>query len=66
MAKKEDLGMDFGNGSSLAPDIDKDLEAECNPKELTEKKANIKDGVDFVRKEGADGMFEEVGMGEGD
>lgn len=34
MAKKEDLGMDFGSGKSVAPDTDKDLENECNPKEL--------------------------------
>jgi hypothetical protein len=34
VAKKEDLGMDFGGGSSKVPDIDKDLENECNPKEL--------------------------------
>jgi hypothetical protein len=38
VAKKEDLGMDFGTGVSAAPDIDKDLEAECNPKELSDKK----------------------------
>lgn len=39
--------MDFGAGSGTVPDIDKDLEAECNPKELTGKKANIKEGIDF-------------------
>ena len=34
VARKEDLGMDFGAGNSIAPDVDKDLESECNPKEL--------------------------------
>jgi hypothetical protein len=33
VAKKEDIGMDFGSGNGV-PDIDHDLEAECNPKEL--------------------------------
>ncbi len=32
VAKKEDVGMDFGSGSSSVPDVDHDLEAECNPK----------------------------------
>jgi hypothetical protein len=47
VAKKEDLGMDFGAGGSVAPDIDKDLEAECNPKDISDKKSNMKDGIDF-------------------
>ena len=49
VAKKDDLGMDFGSGKGVAPDVDKDLENECNPKELqvSEKKANVKQGVDF-------------------
>ena len=34
VARKEDLGMDFGGGGSIAPDCDKDLENECNPREL--------------------------------
>jgi hypothetical protein len=34
VAKREDLGTDFGSGDSIAPDVDKDLEAECNPKAL--------------------------------
>lgn len=50
VAKKEDLGKDFGTGKSGVPDIDKDLENECNPKELTAKKANVKEGIDFVQK----------------
>ena len=66
MAKKEDLGMDFGNGKNNVPDIDKDLENECNPKELSGKKANVKEGIDFVQKSGEDGLFENVEMGEGD
>ena len=63
VAKKEDLGKDFGNGSSGVPDIDKDLENECNPKELSDKKANMKEGIDFVKKGGDDGLFESVDMG---
>jgi hypothetical protein len=49
VARREDLGMDFGAGGSVAPDIDHDLENECNPKELarSEKKQNIKDGIDI-------------------
>lgn len=34
IAKKEDLGTDFGSGNGQAPDIDEDLELECNPKGL--------------------------------
>jgi hypothetical protein len=34
VARKEDLGMDFGPGTGSAPDVDPDLENECNPKEL--------------------------------
>ena len=72
VAKKEDLGTDFGTGASGVPDLDADLEAEINPKELTrsDKKSNIKDGVDFKKKEGStklgDALFEEEEMGEGD
>jgi hypothetical protein len=50
VAKKEDLGMDFGSGSSNVPDMDKDLQAECNPKELDDKKSKVKEGVDFKVK----------------
>lgn len=34
VAKKEDLGMDFGGGTGNVPDCDSDLELECNPREL--------------------------------
>ncbi len=33
IALKEDLGTDFGSGGSV-PDIDSDLDEECNPKAL--------------------------------
>ena len=59
VAKKEDLGQDFGSGGSNVPDVDPDLEAECNPKDLqkTEKKQNIKDGIDIKVKKNNDGEF---------
>lgn len=69
VARKEDLGMDFGAGGSVAPDVDPDLENECNPKDLvrSDKKQNIKDGIDVKLKQGEDGeLFEEAGVGEGD
>ena len=66
VAKKEDLGMDFGAGNKAVPDIDKDLEAECNPKELNDKKANMKEGIDYKKKLDQDGMFEEEVVGSGD
>lgn len=65
VAKKEDLGMDFGSGSGSAPDIDKDLEAECNPKELNDKQKKVKEGIDFKVKQDGD-MFQEEEMGSGD
>ena len=34
VAKKEDLGMDFGPADGKVPTVDRDLENECNPKEL--------------------------------
>jgi|LauGreDrversion4_2_1035121.scaffolds.fasta_scaffold204151_1 hypothetical protein len=34
VAKKEDLGTDFGTGTGAAPDLDPDLENECNPKSI--------------------------------
>jgi hypothetical protein len=51
----------------MAPDVDEDLENECNPKELirSKKKANVKEGVDFKVKEDDDLIVEEE-MGEGD
>lgn len=67
VAKKEDMRMDFGSGTGVAPDVDPDLENECNPKELrrSDKKSNVKEGLDFKVKEGDD-MFVEEAMGEGD
>jgi len=49
------------------PDIDKDLEQECNPKDLqrNDKKTNIKQGIDVKLKEGGD-LFEEEDAAEGD
>ncbi len=45
--------MDFGPGNGVAPDIDPDLEQECNPKELqqSDKKAKVKEGIDFKVKD---------------
>lgn len=34
VANREDLGTDYGTGQGVAPDLDADLEAECNPKAL--------------------------------
>ena len=34
VATREDLGTDYGTGKGIAPDVDADLEAECNPKGL--------------------------------
>lgn len=51
--------MDFGKGDSGVPDLDNDLEAECNLKELNDKKANVKEGIDFKKKTNGDDMFEE-------
>jgi hypothetical protein len=31
VAKTEDLGTDFGTGEDGVPDLDSDLEEECNP-----------------------------------
>ena len=38
--------MDFGSGDQSVPDVDPDLEEECNPKQLyrSDKKSNAKDG----------------------
>ena len=35
VAQREDLGKDFGPGTSAVPDCDPDLENECNPKALS-------------------------------
>ena len=70
VAKKEDLGMDFGAGDqSGVPMVDRDLEAECNPKELerSQKKSNIKNGVDVKLKAGEeDGLVEVEDADSGD
>jgi len=72
VAKKEDLGTDFGSGQDGVPEVDKDLEAEINPKELQrdKKRDAIKEGVDFKTKEVAakntGDLFQEEEMGEGD
>lgn len=61
--------MDFGSGGSVAPDVDPDLENELNPKDLirTEKKQNIKDGIDVKISTNDNGdMFEEANVGDGD
>lgn len=67
VASREELGTDFGSGATGVPDIDPDLESECNPKELQKstKKQNIKEGNDPTHKED-DGDFEEEDAGEGD
>lgn len=57
VAKREDLGQDFGAGLSIAPDVDPDLEAECNPKALqySRVKQNVKAGIDpAITDEGFD------------
>jgi hypothetical protein len=36
VARREDLGTDFGTGSTPVPDVDPDLENECNPPALRE------------------------------
>ncbi len=70
MAKREDLGQDFGAGDSIAPDVDPDLEAECNPKALqySRVKQNVKAGIDpAVTDEGVDeALFKEEAVGAGD
>ena len=62
VAKKEDLGTDFGSGDQGAPPVvDEDLEEEINPKGLktTEKRQQMKEGFEF-KKPGDD----EFGSGE--
>ena len=67
VAKREDLGTDFGSGESPVPDVDPDLEAECNPKELMQsrKKANMKEGVD-IEADNEESMFQQEEVGSGD
>lgn len=66
IAKKEDLGTDFGGGD--LPEVDSDLENEINPPELNrdDKISKAKQGVDFQTAEGAGGLFSTEEMGEGD
>jgi hypothetical protein len=70
VAKKSDVGMDFGNGSGTVPDTDADLEMECNPKELqtTAKNQKIKEGggATNVLGDGSEDLFEQEDMGAGD
>jgi Ca2+-binding EF-hand superfamily protein len=58
IAKKSDLGTDFGSGNSNVPDCDSDLDEECHPHGLDDSdvKNKIKDGD----------MFEEEEAGAGD
>lgn len=58
VAKREDLGTDFGSGQGVAPEVDPDLENECNPKEIQKsmKKQNIKEGNDASIQEDT-GLF---------
>lgn len=67
VAKREDLGTDFGSGTSAAPDVDPDLDRELNPKELqkSQKKQNMKDGNDLA-VQSEDGLVEMEDVGEGD
>jgi hypothetical protein len=60
IAQNSDLGTDFGSGDANVPDIDSDLEEECNPKALenSERKNMVKSGE---RSE-----FDEEDLGEGD
>jgi hypothetical protein len=66
IAKKEDLGTDFGGGD--LPEVDSDLEREINPPELSrdDKITKAKQGVDFETAEGAGGFFEIAEVADGD
>lgn len=67
IAKKEDLGTDFGGGD--IPEVDSDLENEINPPELHRdaKVDRAKQGVDFATKEdGEGGLFDAEDIGGGD
>lgn len=66
IAKKEDLGTDFGGGD--VPEWDSDLENEINPPELKRKGkvTQAKQGVEFAVAEAEGGLFsiDEVGGGD--
>ena len=46
IASSEDLGKDFGRAKAEVPDVDSDLEEECNPSDLAKNPLRnyIKDG----------------------
>jgi hypothetical protein len=58
IAQKSELGRDFGNGSGTVPDVDSDLDEECNPHglQMSDRKNAIKEG----------GEFDEEDLGKGD
>lgn len=62
------MGSDFGTGETGVPDVDPDLEAECNPKELQQsrKKAMMKEGTDIEAEDGEGSLFQIEDAGEGD
>ena len=64
IAKKEDLGTDFGSGD--VPEWDSDLENEINPPELKikGKVTQAKQGVEFAVAEGGLFSIDEVGGGD--
>jgi len=64
VAKSEDLGTNFGSGDGKIPDVDSDLDEECNPKglEKDDKHNAVKNGIDFKPK----GEFDEDEEEEGD
>lgn len=66
IAKKEDMGTDFGGGD--LPECDSDLENEINPPELHRDKKidNAKQGIDFGVAEGEGGLFVSDDIGDGD
>lgn len=71
VAKREDLGTDFGSSDSSVPQVDPDLEAECNPKALSYSKVkqNIKAGIDPSLTEDGEvdeALFKEEVVKEGD
>lgn len=49
IAKSEDLGTQFGTDANGVPELDPDLDAEVKSmnNEVSEKKANMKEGIDF-------------------
>lgn len=76
VAKSDDFGADFGTGAGGVPACDKDLEAECCPKQLEKslKRQNIKDGNDAsvgtanpaATAGAAGGLIESDDVGSGD